>query len=179
VNPITWIKDFFSRGARIERLQERNECLRLELERKVQEIWCAQQAEQDSARMYKELRAQLMQVRVSQSTLKRAGWEVMCFIPEEVIKVAGHPGMPRFHATCRKVAEELILLALQGVNRVRANGTCCALVFEPLDLNQPARAPRFVQALWDQGGEFKLSEKCWDQRTEEQRVKQAAGGFGV
>jgi hypothetical protein len=173
------LRTIWNCGPIIRNLRDTNDRLRLELERKVQEIWCAQQAEQDSARMYKELRAQLMQVRVSQSTIKRAGWEVMCFIPEEALDVAKHPGMLRYQELLRRVAEQLVILALDGVHRVLANGTCCALVFEPLDLNQPARAPRFVQALWDQGGEFKLSEKCWDQRTEEQRVKQAAGGFGV
>jgi hypothetical protein len=146
-----------------------------ELERKAQEIWCAEQAEQDSARMYKELRAQLMQVRVSQSTTQRAGWEVMCFIPEEALRM-----MPENYIL-DKVARELVRLAREGIIRVRANGTCCALVFEPLNLKEPARAPRFVQALWDQGGKFKLSEKCWDQRSNEQRARNASGveGFGV
>jgi hypothetical protein len=116
-----------------------------------------------------------MQVRVSQSTTQRAGWEVMCFIPEEALRM-----MPENYIL-DKVARELVRLAREGIIRVRANGTCCALVFEPLNLKEPARAPRFVQALWDQGGKFKLSEKCWDQRSNEQRARNASGveGFGV
>jgi hypothetical protein len=169
------IKEFFGVRREVIRLENTVDQLGTELERKAQEIWCAEQAEQDSARMYKELRAQLMQVRVSQSTTQRAGWEVMCFIPEEALRM-----MPENYIL-DKVARELVRLAREGIIRVRANGTCCALVFEPLNLKEPARAPRFVQALWDQGGKFKLSEKCWDQRSNEQRARNASGveGFGV
>ena len=175
------IKEFFGVRREVIRLENTVDQLRATVDHLSLDLQRANQSGMVATQRYTELRAQLMQIRVSQSTIKRAGWEIMCFIPEEVIKVAGHPGMPRFHATCRKVAEELIMLALQGVTRVRANGTCCALVFEPLNLKEPARAPRFVQALWDQGGKFKLSEKCWDQRSNEQRARNASGveGFGV
>ena len=161
-----WFREVLTCSRRFAALQDSNDRMRLELERTRIKVDLAETK-------YKELRSQVMQMRVSQSTLKRAGWEVMCFIPEEVIEA-------RQDGLCLKVARELVTLAIDGVNRVRANGTCCALVFEPLNMNEPPRAPRFVQALWDDHGEFKMSEKCWDQRTEEKRVRQAAtGGFGV
>jgi hypothetical protein len=58
---------------------------------------------------------------------------------------------------------------------VDSQGRVCALVFQPLDINRPPEAPSYVQALFEKDGKFKMSEKCWDQRTEEQRVKSAAG----
>jgi hypothetical protein len=154
------------------RLDSAEKCsafLRLELDCAAREQTSLREIANDYNRRYAELRAQVMQIRVSQSTVKRAGWEVMCFIPEECLD----PKRMQYDTTklVQKVAAELVLLALGGVNRVRSNGSCCALVFEPLNINGPARAPRFVQALWDKGGEFKLSEKCWDQRSEEQRVR--------
>jgi len=127
---------------------------------------------------YESLRAQVVQLRVGQSTIGRAGWEVMCFIPEEVIeKIANsleEPRMlhdPQWRSLVTRIGVELVDLALRGVNRVRSNGTVAALVFGPLKLNEAARAPRFVQALWDSDGNYKLSEKCWDQRSEAQRVR--------
>lgn len=114
------------------------------------------------------LRAQLVQVRVSQSRIGRAGWEVMSFIPEETLKVARKD--TRLTELIREITLNLVSYALAGINRVDSQGRVCALVFEPLDMNQPARAPKYVQALFDDEGKFKLSEKCWDTRTEEQRL---------
>jgi len=129
------------------------------------------------------LKAHLVQVRVSQSKLARAGWEVMCFIPEEALRQLRHPGnrQERIDRFVLKVTRELVRLAIAGIVRVDSMGKVSALVFEPLCLNEKPRAPRFVQALFDKDGEYKLSEKCWDSRSEEQRVKSAAGmpGFGV
>jgi hypothetical protein len=174
------IKRFFDwvtgRGE-IDRLRQRLACLQIEIDRARWDEEHAKQHAIEAERGYEGLRAQVMQLRVSQSAASRAGWEVMCFIPEEVL--AG--GKVPVAALLKKVCSELLVLALTGINRVRSNGKCCALVFAPLNMNGPAEAPRFVQALWDQEGKFKLSEKCWDQRTEEQRVRNAAGcgGFGV
>ena len=129
------------------------------------------------------LQSQLVQIRVGQSKFSRAGWEVMCFIPEEALKQLRHPGhnQARIDGLVLQVTRELVRLAIAGIVRVDAQGKVSALVFEPLNMNEKPRAPRFVQALFDKDGEFKLSEKCWDQRSEEQRVKSAAGmpGFGV
>lgn len=157
----------------IAELRHNNLVLITDLERARFDYHKARDIAEENIRRYQELRAQMMQIRVSQSTTSRAGWEIMCFIPEEI--------MPRMRQKfgviklAERVARELVVLAFDGINRVRANGSCCALVFEPLNMNEPARAPRFVQALWDHEGKFKLSEKCWDTRTEEQRVKNAAG----
>ena len=175
----TRIKRFFGARREVIRLENTVDQLRATVDHLSLDLQKAKQSESWATRRYSELRAQLMQVRVSQSTIKRAGWEIMCFIPEEVLD-----SMRERHSLTEVVentAQGLVRLALDGVNRVRANGTCCALVFEPLNLKEPARAPRFVQALWDQGGKFKLSEKCWDQRSNEQRARNASGveGFGV
>ncbi len=136
-----------------------------------------------------ELTRNLVELRVSQSDISRAGWAVMCFIPEEVVKVLqqerkqGHPPfvVPKYESIVHRVTEELVRLAIDGVLRIDREGKVSALVFEPLDLSKPPAAPRFVQALFESDGKFKLSNRCWDQRTEEQRVKSAAGlpGFGV
>ena len=132
-----------------------------------------------------ELEAQLVQTRVSQSRIGRAGWEVMCFIPEEVLNQFGPDrnakNNPAFFKLIEEIVTKQVTRALAGINRVDAQGKVCALVFEPLDMRRPARSPRFVQALFDKEGEFKMSEKCWDSRSEEQRVRSAAGcgGYGV
>ena len=177
---LKWLREFFHRGETIEKL--RNDYNKLHQE------WSAAVIREDesdkAARMatlrYSELRAQVMQLRVAQSSnIKRAGWEVMCFIPEVCLtRMRDSEATTKLATT---MATELVLLALAGINRVRDNGTVCALVFEPLNMNEPARAPSFVQALYDKEGTFKLSEKAWDKRTEEQRVRRAAGcgGFGV
>lgn len=123
------------------------------------------------------LQAQLMQVRVSQATEGRAGWEVCVYIPEETLNYTrNHPDRESAaQSLLDNVCEALVKTALAGINRVDAQGKVCALVFEPLDINKPARAPRYVQALFDKDGMYKMSERCWDQRTEEQRVRNAAG----
>jgi len=174
------IKEFFGARRGMIRLENTVDQLRATVDHLSLDLQRANQSGMVATQRYTELRAQLMQVRVSQSTIKRAGWEIMCFIPEEVLD-----SMRESYSltdVVENTAQGLVRLALDGVNRVRANGTCCALVFEPLNLKEgPARAPRFVQALWDQGGKFKLSEKCWDQRSNEQRARNASGveGFGV
>jgi len=173
------IKEFFGARREVIRLENTVDQLRATVDHLSLDLQRANQSGMVATQRYTELRAQLMQIRVSQSTIKRAGWEIMCFIPEEVLD-----SMRESYSltdVVENTAQGLVRLALDGVNRVRANGTCCALVFEPLNLKEPARAPRFVQALWDQGGKFKLSEKCWDQRSNEQRARNASGveGFGV
>lgn len=174
------IKEFFGARRGMIRLENTVDQLRATVDHLSLDLQRANQSGMVATQRYTELRAQLMQIRVSQSTIKRAGWEIMCFIPEEVLD-----SMRESYSltdVVENTAQGLVRLALDGVNRVRANGTCCALVFEPLNLKEgPARAPRFVQALWDQGGKFKLSEKCWDQRSNEQRARNASGveGFGV
>jgi hypothetical protein len=169
------IKGFFTVYRRVSDLRWNNSVLRLDLERAAHDFRVQKRMADNANLKYRDLRAQLMQIRVSQSTIARAGWEVMAFIPEGVLQ--DRPGHPANGWLVLRVAKELVDLALKGVHRVRTNGTCCALVFEPLNVNEPVRAPRFVQALWDHDGEFKLSEKCWDQRTEEQRVRNAAGAI--
>jgi hypothetical protein len=123
------------------------------------------------------LRAQLMQVRVSQATEGRAGWEVCCYIPEEVLHYTrNHPYKENAaQSLLDNILCALMETAIKGINRVDSQGKVCALVFEPLNINAPARAPRYVQALFDKDGKYKMSEKAWDQRTEEQRVRNAAG----
>ena len=37
-------------------------------------------------------------------------------------------------------------------------------MFEPLSTHEKPRAPRYVQALFEKDGQFKTSDKCWDQR---------------
>jgi len=174
------IKEFFGVRREVIRLENTVDQLRATVDHLSLDLQRANQSGMVATQRYTELRAQLMQIRVSQSTIKRAGWEIMCFIPEEVLD-SMREGYSLTDVV-ENTAQGLVRLALDGVNRVRANGTCCALVFEPLKLKEgPARAPRFVQALWDQGGKFKLSEKCWDQRSNEQRARNASGveGFGV
>ncbi len=121
------------------------------------------------------LRAQLLQVRVRQSVLDRAGWEVMCFIPEEVLKSRDMQGL--ILQTARRLVEQ----AIKGIHRVDSMGKVCALVFAPLNTKDAPHAPEYVQAMFDKEGKFKMSEKCWDRSTEEERVRRAAGcgGFGV
>lgn len=178
------IKRFFNwitGRTEIARLREANDRLRLETERQAFSMQRMQITTEEAVRKYQELRAQVMQIRVSQSTLKRAGWEVMCFIPEEILEGIEKDAEGNFiretflSSLVKRATTQLVDLAIRGIVRVRENGKCCALVFEPLNINGPARAPKFVQALWDKGGEFKLSEKCWDRRSEEQRVRNAAG----
>jgi hypothetical protein len=165
------IKEYFTCYRERDALRDANERLRQEMDHAYQAQCSFKQKARDANQQYQELRAQLVQIRVSQSAVKRAGWEVMCFIPEEcLISMRSQLNLTKL---AEKAAVELLVLALGGIHRVRANGRCCALVFEPLNINAPARAPRFVQALWDHEGKFKLSEKCWDQRTEEQRVRGA------
>ena len=167
------ITEFFTCYRERDRLWDGNERLRQDLDRAYLTQRALEKSAVEANRQYRELRAQLVQIRVAPSTLGRAGWEIMCFIPEECLN--SMRAKWQVMKLAEKAATELVVLALEGTNRVRANGKCCALVFEPLNINAPARAPKFVQALWDHDGKFKLSDKCWDQRTEEQRVRNAAG----
>jgi hypothetical protein len=176
-----WLQDYFSRGRRIDTLIQEKEELRTKLVSLQDKLIYWKARAQDTARAYEALRAQMAQVRVSQSETRRAGWEVMVFIPEEVLEAHQHSDAvegadgPAFRWLVKRVVTELIVLALTGVVRVHSNGTVRALVFEPLNINGPVRAPRFVQALFEKDNQFKLSEKCWDTRTAEQRTKNAAG----
>ena len=125
------------------------------------------------------LRAQIVQVRVQQSRVGRAGWEVMCFIPEEILNQLGPDRNPLNNvmvgSLINQVTNKLVTCAIAGINRVDSQGRVCALVFEPLDMRAKPKAPAYVQALFDKQGEYKLSEKAWDSRTEEERVRRAAG----
>jgi len=131
------------------------------------------------------LAAQLVQVRVHQSRVKRAGWEVMCFIPEEVLECFGpdrNPSnSPKLYQAIEQVTNKLVTCALAGINRIDAQGKVTALIFAPLSLRSPADEPRYVQAVFEKDGKYKMHEKLWDGRSEEQRVKSAAGcgGYGV
>ena len=131
------------------------------------------------------LEAQLIQTRVSQSRIGRAGWEVMCFIPEEVlnrIRVCPDSANSRtLIGLIEQVVTKQVTQALAGINRVDAQGKVTALIFAPLSLHSPADEPRYVQAVFEKDGQYKAHEKLWDGRSEEQRVKSAAGcgGFGV
>jgi len=131
----------------------------------------------------REMTRALVELRVKQSALSRAGWEVMCFIPEEVLEKLRADGAKNPYRTriVKRITAELVRLAIDGIVRVTSDGKVCALVFAPLDTRFAPAAPEYVQALHDNQGTFKLSEKAWDTRNEEQRVKSAAGcgGFGV
>lgn len=153
--------------------------LRLKSYRQLYREWCVCHEANDLlvseklrlTREVSELRSQLMNVRVCQGREGRAGWEVSAFIPQEVVlKLRGLPpkGVAAF---CRQVADVLVERAIQGLTYVDSQGKVCALVFAPLNMNAAPKAPDFVQALYDDGGKYKLSEKAWFQETEEQRLR--------
>jgi hypothetical protein len=126
------------------------------------------------------LRAQIMNLRVSQAAEGRTGWEVMCYIPEEVVKKItewekSDPDL--FEGFMFNVARPLVRNAIKGVVHVNKQGRVNALVFEPLDLNKAPRAPKWVMALFEKDGEHKFSKaaKVIDPGTEEERTKRASG----
>ena len=117
------------------------------------------------------LRAQVANIRVSQAQEGRAGWEVMAYIPEVVIKWAQEKPEHKVWLIDR-IVRGLVEYALQGIVKVDSNGKVNALVFAPLDINGPAEAPKWVMALFHKDGKFKLSERAWiTPETEEQKIR--------
>lgn len=179
---LTWIKNLFSKPSVIRHLEGWMEKVEQKTLSVLAELVRCQKERDDWKGRYESLRTQLLRLRVSQSTTGRAGWEVMCFLPEEIIDVlkrekAAH-SVSHHRWLVERVTKELVDLAISGVVRVSGEGKVSALIFEPLDCDRTARAPRYAQALWDSYGEFKRSDKRWDKRSEEDRVKSAAGCAG-
>lgn len=91
-------------------------------------------------------RAQLMQLRVENSDPKsqgRVGWQVSCWIPNEVLQSSNF-NPQKFTST---IALGLVQGALDGIFRVNARGNMTALVFEPLSLDSKKR----VLSAWFEG----------------------------
>lgn len=110
-------------------------------------------------RKISELRAQLVNVRVAQAERPRMGWEVMCYIPEEVIEgILKHGVELDTHA--RFIANALVDCALRGIINVNKMGRCNALIFSPLDINKPVEQSKWVVGLFERGGQFTISEKA-------------------
>lgn len=127
------------------------------------------------------LRAQVMNLRVAQATPPRTGWEVMAYIPEEVVKKITEwqekdPDL--FEGFMFNVARPLVRNAIKGLVHVNAQGKVNALVFEPLDLREEPRAPKWVMALYETPeGKMRFSDraKIIDPGTAEERAKRASG----
>jgi hypothetical protein len=120
------------------------------------------------------LRAQLMQLRVAQAEYPRRGWEVMAYIPEEVLDKLNTADPEAVKDFIRSVATPLVTYAISGIVRVRSNGQCTALVFEPLSLNSPPRAAGYMQAVFDKGGKYKISNPL-PRLPEKERLMKASG----
>lgn len=117
------------------------------------------------------LRSQVLHLRVSQATEGRAGWEIMAYIPEAVLKAISHnPGLRDWYET--EVAQNLVRYAMKGIVKVNAEGKVNALVFAPLDIDGKPEAPKWVMALYNKDGKFKMSERAWiTPETEEQKIR--------
>jgi hypothetical protein len=163
---------------RARKQAEKNEDIFRDVYHETREMLFAREAE------LKALRAQLVQLRVAPAVERRAGWEVMAFIPEEVLDaVRGRNALfdADWEHLIKRITVSLVDYAIKGIYRVRANGKVTALIFGPVSLHSPADAPRMVEALFDKDGKFKTSQDVWDQQDEEARVRRAAGceSFGV
>ena len=124
---------------------------------------CVDQRERlaDAKKELERLTQLIAQVRVSQSTIGRAGWEVMAFIPEEALEYVRQrrPDHILLHKLIERVVWVLVKQALDGINRVDAMGRVSALVF-----GMPGQCAdnRCVQALFDSAGKYKLSDHLHD-----------------
>lgn len=110
----------------------------------------------DANEMIKSLRAQLVTVRVAQAERPRMGWEVMCYIPEEVV---GRMSV-KLRDYAEAIAGQLVFQALTGIINVNNKGRCNALVFSPLNINGPAEASKWVVGIFEKDGKFSVSEKA-------------------
>lgn len=111
---------------------------------------------QEANELIKALRAQLVTVRVAQAERPRMGWEVMCYIPEEVVGRMG----PRLKMFAEAITEKLVYQALQGILNVNSKGRCNALVYSPLNINGPAEASKWVVGVFEKDGQFSVSGKA-------------------
>lgn len=119
----------------------------------------------------RDLRAQLVNVRVAQAERPRMGWEIMAYIPEEALKEIEKGDVDLLQSS-RLIADALVNLALQGIINVDKMGKCNALIFSPLNINGPAEASKWVVGLFENNGRFSVSEKA--------KVRlQALGGTGL
>lgn len=126
-------------------------------EKKNRDVMLARIADLVEAReQIKSLRAQLVNIRVAQAERPRMGWEVMCYIPDEILanmSVASRD-------LCEDIASNLVFLALSGIINVTKMGRCNALIFSPLDINKPVEQSKWVVGLFERGGQFTISEKA-------------------
>lgn len=104
-------------------------------------------------RDYSELQAQLVRIRVAQAERPRAGWEVMCYIPEEVLSAMS----VRLRDYAEAIATKLVTQALLGILHIRSQGECNALIFSPL--GTPVK-DKWIRGLFNKGGQFSMSEKA-------------------
>ena len=119
------------------------------------------------------IRAQLMNVRVAQAERPRVGWEVMAYIPEEVLQVVKTYGPEDLTKFKRLIADVLIDQAIRGVLHVNAQGKINALVFAPMNINGPVKAAEWCQVLFEGDyGKLKLSERLPRLKSEAEQLKQ-------
>lgn len=125
----------------------------------------------------KSLRAQVCTLRVAQAERPRVGWEVMAYISQEVAdRMQDDPAVMDW--VQETIVRGLVAHAVKGIVHVNSQGKVNALVFQPLDVNNPASKPQWVQALYERPeGGFKFSEKAkiTYPESEEQRVRKACG----
>jgi hypothetical protein len=119
------------------------------------------------------IRAQLMNVRVAQAERPRVGWEVMAYIPEEVLQVVKKYGPKDLAKFKRLVADVLIDQAIRGILHVNAQGKINALVFAPMNVNAAPAAPEWCQVVFEgDTGKLKLSERLPRLKSEAEQLKQ-------
>jgi hypothetical protein len=113
------------------------------------------------------LRAQLVRVQASQAQDHgNLGWQVSAFIPESLLREIRMRG-PDGPETKRLVEHLLVALvhkAVQGVYTVDAMGNVSALTF-----GYESKQDIFVQAVFDQNGRFRVSDRTWTKPNDPQR----------
>jgi uncharacterized protein with ATP-grasp and redox domains len=129
---------------------------------------------------YKMLRSQVMQLRVAQAPHPRTGWEIMAYIPNEVVdklkRDKAEGGLREYFVS--RIASGLVDFAVRGIVHVAQQGRVNALVFEPLDIREAPRAPKWMQVLYErENGELHLSGKAKliDPGSPEERARRASG----
>lgn len=113
------------------------------------------------------LRAQLVRVQAAQALdYGNLGWQVSAFIPESMLwEIRRHgPEGKEMKRLLEIMLAVLVHKAVQGVYTVDAMGKVSALMF-----GMESEKDVFVQALFDQRGRFRVSDRTWDQQQQPQQ----------
>jgi hypothetical protein len=156
-NLLNTIWRWFTEPTRLDRTAKFFEGLHLDKHRQLMHV--QQQVEK--------LRAQLVRVQASQAhDHGNLGWQVSAFIPESMlweIRRRGPEGK-EMQRLLEYMLAALVHKAIQGVYTVDAMGNVSALTF-----GYESEKDIFVQAVFDQNGRFRVSDRTWTKPSDPQR----------